>query len=288
MALPLTETDKFLLLSAVGAPETRDRIVALLDLAGTGNVTGPVSSTDNALPRFDGSTGALLQNSGVLVSDANAITGVASLNGVSSATLAFLDATSSIQTQLNARVSGPSSATDSSFILFDGTSGKLIKEHPTLSYNLSTGLITNQKNQNAQLRNILAVNLDSGSGAYAQASVASDAGSINIEADSVAAGGLAQFNVPSGFTGLQIAMAGANPLYLQNNGVIRHNISAAGLVTIGGSGETQIHRINGGTVAAGADTLTFTNGPAGTAGNPDIYLHININGTNYVLPGFAI
>lgn len=79
MALPLTETDKFLLLSAVGAPETRDRIAALLDLAGTGNMTGPASATDNALVRFDGSTGALVQNSGATLSDANVLLGLTGL-----------------------------------------------------------------------------------------------------------------------------------------------------------------------------------------------------------------
>lgn len=81
MALPLTETDKFLLLSAVGAVESRDRIAALLDLAGTGNMTGPASATDNAVPRFDGTTGALVQNSGVLIDDSNNITANRYLTG---------------------------------------------------------------------------------------------------------------------------------------------------------------------------------------------------------------
>jgi len=80
MALPLTETDKFLLLSAVGAPETRDRISALLDLAGTGNMTGPASATDNALVRYDGTTGALVQNSGALLDDSNNLSGITLLS----------------------------------------------------------------------------------------------------------------------------------------------------------------------------------------------------------------
>lgn len=36
---------------------------------GTGDVTGPASSTDNTLPRYDGTTGKLLQGSGVTVDD---------------------------------------------------------------------------------------------------------------------------------------------------------------------------------------------------------------------------
>ena len=46
---------------------------------GSGDVTGPASSTDNAVARFDGTGGKTLQNSGVIVSDTNAITGVDSI-----------------------------------------------------------------------------------------------------------------------------------------------------------------------------------------------------------------
>ena len=36
---------------------------------GGGDVNGPGSSTDNAIARFDGTTGKLLQNSGATISD---------------------------------------------------------------------------------------------------------------------------------------------------------------------------------------------------------------------------
>jgi hypothetical protein len=45
----------------------------------TGDVVGPGSSTDNAIARFDSTTGKLIQNSGVIISDANAVTGVTAL-----------------------------------------------------------------------------------------------------------------------------------------------------------------------------------------------------------------
>ena len=48
-------------------------------IAATGNVAGPGASTDNAVARFDGTGGATLQNSVVLISDSGAITGVASI-----------------------------------------------------------------------------------------------------------------------------------------------------------------------------------------------------------------
>lgn len=41
----------------------------------SGNVTGPTSSTDNAIVRFDNTTGQVIQNSGVIISDTNVISG---------------------------------------------------------------------------------------------------------------------------------------------------------------------------------------------------------------------
>lgn len=41
---------------------------------GAGDVVGPASSTDNAVARFDSTTGKVIQNSGVTVSDANLLT----------------------------------------------------------------------------------------------------------------------------------------------------------------------------------------------------------------------
>lgn len=41
---------------------------------GTGDVNGPASSTDNAIARFDGTTGKIVQNSAVTISDAGGIT----------------------------------------------------------------------------------------------------------------------------------------------------------------------------------------------------------------------
>lgn len=50
------------------------------DSGGTGDMVGPSSSTDNALPRFDGAQGKNLQASDVIVDDSNNVTGVGSLS----------------------------------------------------------------------------------------------------------------------------------------------------------------------------------------------------------------
>lgn len=46
----------------------------------SGDVVGPGSSTDNALPRFDGVGGKTLQNSGIIVDDSDNMSGVTSLD----------------------------------------------------------------------------------------------------------------------------------------------------------------------------------------------------------------
>jgi len=42
--------------------------------SGTGDVTGPASSTDNAVARFDSTTGKIIQNSGVVINDSGEVT----------------------------------------------------------------------------------------------------------------------------------------------------------------------------------------------------------------------
>jgi hypothetical protein len=48
--------------------------------AAAGDVSGPASSTDNAIARFDSTTGKIIQNSGITLSDANALQNVNEIN----------------------------------------------------------------------------------------------------------------------------------------------------------------------------------------------------------------
>jgi hypothetical protein len=52
--------------------------VLIGDGQGTGDVVGPGAATDNVIARYDGATGKLIQNSGVIINDTNDITGVSS------------------------------------------------------------------------------------------------------------------------------------------------------------------------------------------------------------------
>lgn len=51
----------------------------VLIVDGLADVSGPASSTDNALARFDGATGKVIQNSVAILSDAGALTGLTAL-----------------------------------------------------------------------------------------------------------------------------------------------------------------------------------------------------------------
>src|SRR3990167_463805 len=60
--------------------------------AGTGDVTGPSSSNDNAITRFDGAAGKTIQNSGVIIDDSNNILPIANnASQLGSTTSAFAD-----------------------------------------------------------------------------------------------------------------------------------------------------------------------------------------------------
>lgn len=71
--------------------------------AGAGDFVGPASSTDNAVVRFDSTTGKLGQNSGVIIDDSNNVSGVGTLaNGTQTLT----------STSANALAVGASGATN--------------------------------------------------------------------------------------------------------------------------------------------------------------------------------
>jgi hypothetical protein len=57
---------------------------------GTGDVVGPASSTDNAIARYDSTTGKLIQNSVVIVDDSGNTTGIGNLSASGNFTLSGL------------------------------------------------------------------------------------------------------------------------------------------------------------------------------------------------------
>ena len=86
---------------------------------GAGDVTGPASSTDNAITRFDGTTGKVIQNSGVIIDDSNNVT----LQAEGSLRLADTDSTNYVGFKAPATV-----ASDVTWTLpsTDGTNGQVL------------------------------------------------------------------------------------------------------------------------------------------------------------------
>ena len=119
-----------------------------------GDVAGPVSSTDNALARFNLTTGKIIKNSTVLLSDAGGLTGVSAL-GLSGSTSGTLtqsaaaittsyaikwpaaqgssntilrnDGAGNLTWGAGGDVSGPSSSVDNAIARYDGLTGKIIQ-----------------------------------------------------------------------------------------------------------------------------------------------------------------
>lgn len=130
----------------------------------TGNVDGPASSTDNALARFDGTTGKLIQNSVGILSDAGILTDVRPTLPAGTATAGTAPLTFTAGTNLTAPeagameydgtilyytdgtatrrpiVTGPASVTDDMIARFDGTTGKIIQS--SLGIISDTGVLT--------------------------------------------------------------------------------------------------------------------------------------------------
>src|SRR3989344_4871 len=75
------------------------------ETAGAGDVVGPGSSTDNAIVRFDSTTGKLIQDSGVLIDDSNNVTVPGTLK-VGDTTGTQLSATSGVFTLAGLKSSG--------------------------------------------------------------------------------------------------------------------------------------------------------------------------------------
>ncbi|MBR1190071.1 hypothetical protein [Bradyrhizobium sp. AUGA SZCCT0160] len=68
---------------------------------GGGDVTGPASATDNALVRFDGTTGKVIQNSGITIDDSNNVSGINNLAALGSSMVLLSCQTASASATLN-------------------------------------------------------------------------------------------------------------------------------------------------------------------------------------------
>lgn len=118
-------------LTALQAQEALAEIVAMLLANGDGDVVGPASATDNALARFDGTTGKLLQDSLVTLGDTGIMNGATAIGvnatadttnrlSVNSAAVLFNHAGAGTQIKVNKNASGDTA----SYLFQTGFSGR--------------------------------------------------------------------------------------------------------------------------------------------------------------------
>lgn len=107
-------------------------------------VTGPNGAVDNHVPVFDGVTGYVIRDSGVAIDelaplDSPAFTGTPTAPTAAPGTSTTQIATTAfVDDAVTGGVKGPASATNNAIALFNGTTGKLIKDSAVLLSSLAT------------------------------------------------------------------------------------------------------------------------------------------------------
>ena len=96
---------------------------ASLDADAGGDVSGPGSSTDNAVARFNGAGGKTLQNSGVIINDSNAVSGLASLSIANGGTIGNVAVSDLITLNADGDFIFKDGAYDFDIASHDGTNG---------------------------------------------------------------------------------------------------------------------------------------------------------------------
>jgi len=159
-AVALATTGSDVIINTSAPPDVGKTLVAISTTEAEwqtspfGNVTGPAILTDNAIVRFDGTTGRLIQNSSVLMTDVGLTTGIlipsvgnvvtarrlstlttdVILNDVAPPTIdqLLVAISPTAATWQNPVFNGSPTATDNAIVRFDGTTGKEIQNSTVL------------------------------------------------------------------------------------------------------------------------------------------------------------
>jgi hypothetical protein len=103
-----------------------DNLYFSIDVSGDkgdpGDISGPGSSTDNAVVRWDGTSGAATQNSSVTIDDSGNVTTAGRIHSTTTG-FRFPDNTD----QTTAGVIGPAGSTDNALVRFDGAGGSAVQ-----------------------------------------------------------------------------------------------------------------------------------------------------------------
>jgi hypothetical protein len=217
-------------------------------------VVGPASATDNAIARFDGTTGKLIQNSAVTVADTTGdITG-GKYNGLTVST------TTGTLTVAN----GKTLATDNS-VTFVGTDGSTVSYGTggTIAYTSGT-LAQFSSTTSSQLAGVISDETGTGSLVFSNSPTFND--DITLGVASTATGAVKFTGLTSGLVTLSVAdIAGTWTLKLPTSAG-----SNGQALTTDGSGNAAWTTITGGATGGGSDSIFWNNGQTVT--------------TNYTVP----
>jgi len=126
--------------------------------AASGDVVGPASATDNAITRFDQTTGKLIQNSTVILDDAGTITGVAAL-AATTASITSANAGTAVITTLTATGASIASVNAGVALLTTATVTTLTATGASVaSANMGTLTVTNASATSANIVTLTATN----------------------------------------------------------------------------------------------------------------------------------
>jgi hypothetical protein len=257
---------------------------------GTGDVVGPASSAQYQLAYYADTTGKLLAAnasitaSRALASDAN---GLPTASSVTATELGYLSGvTSAIQTQLNAKgagtIVGSTGASANRILISNGTGGSTLQASG-IEANTSGSVFVMYGAGNSYIQ----IGSDAAAGVVALTSGVGKP--LQVRAGGTLSAGIPSYlELKAGDSGNVSMPAGDVDIKVGNNSAggtsgvfnlytaltLRMNIDAAGKITLGTTGSTQTHRINGATDA--------------TAGSIAEYLIVNINGTDRKIAVYAV
>lgn len=251
-------------------------------------VAGPASATDNAIAIFDGTTGKLVQDQDVATIDTandRMLMGAGDhimFNRTVNAAGGFIDFTSTVNQYrlVQANFGIQMNVPGGSYIFAGGDA----------TFNVPNGTMTvGQQSVTFGTYTIRGVN--SSSSTFIPTDILIRSG--NASGTAAVSGG--DMEVRAGDSSSSTGTSNGGNLTLRagdatNNTsgsvLIREGVgNVDGIVEIGDQTAQNTHRLNISTQSAGANTATLTNSP--TSGNPAIWIRININGTEYVMPAWT-
>jgi hypothetical protein len=266
-------------------------------------VVGPASSTDNAIARFDSTTGKLLQNSTATLNDSGIMTletvyaksSVPEFPGIFADVIAEHTAGSGVAIDgvllkdgevdgknMDDVVEGPASATDNAITLFSGTTGKLIKESQITVSEISPGDFSSL--QATQVRTGSIAEATAGSGVNIDGVLLKDG---EVDGVKLKDGNIADTNGNT-LVGLNTTASAVNNIEVENGAtgsapaiyadgtdtninLFMRGKGSGSVIMADGSANSVIH------ATGGASSVNYTEIKAATTGNP---VQITAQGTD--------